>query len=366
MPQGFDYSKWDKLELSDDEDHHPGAKFIEEQTLRRIKRESHEVKEAERAERVAALEKKIKKAKKRIKELKSASAGDQSVDAADADAAASLRQARDDELATLRAQVETDEAALAQEERERKFNAEEMCYVSSERTLVGAACKPDHGEEQLDYETYAKKYAGDLEDMARRSFGDYGSMAEYFQERTHLLTEHSMGYMLLKCLYMEMEGDTGGMRRAAKVGYALKSIGDFADAGKKPMRDAARPFFQRITDEPRVLKEYEAAYEDYCDKLRARAVEKKREEAEAEPRSLEEVPREERLGPGGLDPVEVFESLPQEMQAAFESGSVDALRAFVNTLPMEEAKTHMRRMVDSGLWVPTPGADPGEALRDDE
>ena len=42
-PSGFDYSKWDKLELSDDEDTHPGAQFIEENTLRRIKREPHEL-----------------------------------------------------------------------------------------------------------------------------------------------------------------------------------------------------------------------------------------------------------------------------------------------------------------------------------
>ena len=34
MSKGFNYSKWDKLELSDDEDSHPGAKFVEEQTLR--------------------------------------------------------------------------------------------------------------------------------------------------------------------------------------------------------------------------------------------------------------------------------------------------------------------------------------------
>ena len=46
MP-GFDYSKWDNLELSDDEDHHPGAQFIEANTLRRIKREAHENKEKE-------------------------------------------------------------------------------------------------------------------------------------------------------------------------------------------------------------------------------------------------------------------------------------------------------------------------------
>jgi hypothetical protein len=32
---------------------------------------------------------------------------------------------------------------------------------------------------------------------------------------------------------------------------------------------------------------------------------------------------------------------------------------------MEEARTHMRRMVDSGLWVATPGQE-GTALRDPE
>ena len=40
MGGGFDYSKWDKLELSDDEDDHPGAQFIEANTLRRIKRQA--------------------------------------------------------------------------------------------------------------------------------------------------------------------------------------------------------------------------------------------------------------------------------------------------------------------------------------
>jgi len=33
---------------------------------------------------------------------------------------------------------------------------------------------------------------------------------------------------------------------------------------------------------------------------------------------------------------------------------------------MEDAKFYMRRMVDSGLWVPEEGAHPGAALVDDE
>ena len=110
------------------------------------------------------------------------------------------------------------------------------------------------------------------------------------------------------------------------------------------MRDAARPFFSRLTDHPQVLKEYEAAYEDYCDKLRAGAVEKKKEDAEQQaragagdedgPKSLEEVPREERLGPGGLDPVEVFDSLPlpmQEVRLVFPPPPFPSLRSQTRT-----------------------------------
>ena len=59
----------------------------------------------------------------------------------------------------------------------------------------------------------------------------------------------------------------------------------------------------------------------------------------------------------------MYDALPREMREAFDSGSVDALKKFVNSLPMDEARAHMRAMVDSGLWVPTPGEDPGEALR---
>lgn len=85
-------------------------------------------------------------------------------------------------------------------------------------------------------------------------------------------------------------------------------------------------------------------------------------EAEAQ---LEEVPLEQRLGPGGLDPVEVFESLPEPLQAAYEARDTDALRAFVGAMPTAEARVLMRRMVDSGLWVPEPGEE-GTLLRGEE
>ena len=358
MP-GFDYSKWDNLELSDDEDHHPGAQFIEANTLRRIKREAHENKEKERLDKIESLEKQIRKNERKIKTL------------SEEDPAAN-----EAEIATLTSANETFQSEVDTERRQKKFNAEEAVRDAWSHSLVGAACKPDAGPEKLDYETFAKKYGDQLDGLAVKDFGSgYEEMGDYFRDNSHLLTEHAMGYMLLKCLYMEMEGNTLGMRRGARAGYALKSIVDFAEASKRSMKDAAPAFFIRMND-PEVAKEYEKMYEDYVDKLQNRAVEKKKEEEVAaaeeatrtlqikgEDTALEDVPREERLGPGGLDPVEVFESLPEAMQEAFESGSIDKLREYVNGLPMEDAKRHMKRMVDSGLWVPAAGEDPGLALR---
>jgi cell division cycle protein 37 len=68
-----------------------------------------------------------------------------------------------------------------------------------------------------------------------------------------------------------------------------------------------------------------------------------------------ELSKEERLGPGGLDPVEVFETLPESMQAAFESKDLQALQSALAALPPKDRAHHMKRCADSGLWVPGKG-----------
>ena len=61
-------------------------------------------------------------------------------------------------------------------------------------------------------------------------------------------------------------------------------------------------------------QEYSKAFEDELEafktRIRNRAIEKLKEQIE-EAKQEEEIERQSRLGPGGLDPVEVFESLPK-------------------------------------------------------
>ena len=91
-------------------------------------------------------------------------------------------------------------------------------------------------------------------------------------------------------------------------------------------------------------------------KLKARAVEKKKEmESEEEARRLAppeddeeyvELTKEEReaMGPGGLDPLEVYESLPEILQEAFKAQDLAALQQALNdpeVMSPEEAKGHI-------------------------
>lgn len=115
-----------------------------------------------------------------------------------------------------------------------------------------------------------------------------------------------------------------------------------------------RPFFGKL-EEVEQLKSFQSQVDEFIIKIQKRAVEKRKE------MNLdgEELSREERLGPGGLDPVEVFDSLPPEFQEAFQSRDVEQLQAALHALPLEQAKKIMKDCQDSGLWVAGNGEDEG-------
>lgn len=48
----------------------------------------------------------------------------------------------------------------------------------------------------------------------------------------------------------------------------------------------------------------------------------------------------------------MFESLPEELQKCFESQDVQLLQDTIQKMNEEDAKYHMKRCIDSGLWVP--------------
>jgi len=212
-PAGFDYSKWDKLELSDDEDLHPGAQFIEANTLRRIKRESQQNKASDIDAKIEEYEKSIKETKKWIKTLEIDIVEDRF--AGDEDALKSVR----DELENLETTLRETQEKLEAEKKKRTFSAEELCKVTTSKTLVGKDCMPTEVSEnvqaqKMTYEAYCEKYEKELDTLAEggdietksQNKNPYARIEAYLSKHTYLVCEHALGYLLLKALYEEMDG----------------------------------------------------------------------------------------------------------------------------------------------------------------
>merc|ERR1719400_1232600 len=91
-------------------------------------------------------------------------------------------------------------------------------------------------------------------------------------------------------------------------------------------------------------QDYRDAFYSELDAFKLRIVKRAKEKIEE---AMEEE-RKERLGPGGLDPADVFESLPDSMKSCFESQDIAMLQQVIKELPEEEARYHMKRCEDPG------------------
>lgn len=205
-------------------------------------------------------------------------------------------------------------------------------------------------EEEKEYYDFHKKHMSEVEEFCAMSVE---KSEDYILEHPMLLQSEATGHMLIHMLELEMNGHRAEMKNAVRQYLMLQNIVDLSKQVDRDPRSSVRPFFREIqTKLDELAKETDA----FADKIIARAKVKLQEKKEAEMQEdeeeYEEVPYEERLGPGGLDPVEVFPTLPQALQDAFSSKDIGALQKAVAEMSHEEAAYHMKRMTDSGLWVP--------------
>jgi cell division cycle protein 37 len=178
-----------------------------------------------------------------------------------------------------------------------------------------------------------------------------------------LMDDYTNSYFLLGALDAEMKGDKALVKKLARQGQIISQIHQLAKPMNRPPRDLVPRFFEKFT-----AGHAQAAFEEgvthFMQQFAKRAIDKKAEEAaaaeeaeeageqEGEAVSLVEamyqMTPEERMGPGGLDPVEVFESLPEVLQECFRTSDVERLKQVAKT--MVDFDKHFKRCVDAGLW----------------
>ena len=321
---GFDYSKWDRLEISDDETtFHPNLDTGLNIRVNRITRDRKE-------EEIDSEKKKL-------------------VEKGELDKAEKL-------------------------ESKRPLHVNNVCHVAEERTIIQSSDgsrkdKLKKGEESFSVDEYSLFKQDNKPILDKFANADWELSEALCKEYGHILMDdYANSYFMLSALDAEMRGDRKEMEKLARQGQIISQIHQLAEPMRRPPRDLVPRFFEKFQGDAS-RHAFQEGVEHFKKHLIQRAIVKKQEEeaeaaanqpAEAEmeedlqPVSLVEamysMSVEERMGPGGLDPVEVFESLPAELQECFKSGDVEMLKKVAQSMEPKDFEHHFNRCIEAGLW----------------
>ncbi|XP_059189548.1 hsp90 co-chaperone Cdc37 isoform X2 [Centropristis striata] len=197
------------------------------------------------------------------------------------------------------------------------------------------------------HKTFVEKYAKEIKHfgMLRR----WEDSQQYLSDNPHLVCEETANCLVVICIDFEIDEKHALMEQVAHQAIVMQFILDLARTLEVDPRGCFRKFFSKI-------KTADKPYQDAFDRELKLVKERIRSCAEARMedamREMEEEEKQKRLGPGGLDPVEVYESLPKDLQKSFDEKNLQMLQEGLSKLDLEEGNYHLRRCIDSGLWVP--------------
>jgi cell division cycle protein 37 len=139
------------------------------------------------------------------------------------------------------------------------------------------------------------------------------------------------------------------MEHIAHQCIVMQFILELSKTLKCDPRACVGPFFTKMQT---TNQEYKEGFFEELSSFKERIRRRAKEKLEAAMKEAEEEERQKRLGPGGLDPVEIFESLPDDLKKCFETQDIQLLQDTILKMKKEDAEYHMDRCVKSGLWVP--------------
>ena len=133
-----------------------------------------------------------------------------------------------------------------------------------------------------------------------------------FKNCNVLLHEHAQNYLLLSCLEDEMNKKHKRMKLVCRQSQIISHIIELAQSMARDPREVVLPFFKRIEEKVH-LDGFLSAVNDFTERIKKRAVEKRRE------MDAEEAEERRAHSANGMDPMEVLQSLPVPLREAFES-----------------------------------------------
>jgi cell division cycle protein 37 len=256
MSRPFDYSKWDRLEISDDEkDAHPN---IDSSLMIRIKREQRARREAEEEMKKAQLRK----------------------------------------IGTPEALRQIEEIDMKS-----KLHVDNICRVVDQKTIINKPAKnepvkdvvakpvsalsnttsgeeenEDLHSEEAEFEAYVSAHESSLSEYAQ--LVTLEESEEFLTDNVKLISEHACGWMLLQMLSLEMEGERKLMLNATRQYLMLRNIVDLTRESKRG-NDAVhfvKLFFKQISGDKDRREMLDRETENFAQQIISRAIQKRQEE----------------------------------------------------------------------------------------
>ncbi|XP_072513742.1 hsp90 co-chaperone Cdc37 [Salminus brasiliensis] len=349
----IDYSVWDHIEVSDDEDDtHPNidtpSLFRWRHQARVERMEAFQKKGEDLEKSLAESRRKLQEAQKKVQELSLVKTEE---------AKLQLTKAQEEEK-RLKKEERSSEKKVEEYRREEKkmpWNVDTLSKEGFSKSVLNV--KPDVEEETEEekeekHKSFVEKYEKQMKHfgMLRR----WDDSQKYLSDNPHLVCEETANYLVIMCIDLEVEEKHALMEQVAHQTIVMQFILELAKSLKVDPRGCFRQFFAKIKTAD---QQYQDAFNDELESFKERVRGRAKIRIEKAMKEYEEEERQKRLGPGGLDPVDVYDSLPVEMQKCFDEKDIQMLQDVISKMDPTEAKVHMKRCIDSGLWVPNSRMD---------
>lgn len=200
------------------------------------------------------------------------------------------------------------EKSIETKERKAPWNVDTISKPAFSKTIINTkAIRPaDENLTEEEREANMKLFVKENEKLLKQygMLQKYDDSKRFLMEHSHLSCENTANYLVIWCINLEMEGKTKLMEHVAHQSICMQFILELAKQLDLDPRGCVSSFFSRIqVAEPEYRANFESEVAAFKMRIQNRAKEKIAEAVEEE--------RVARLGPGGLDPMEVFESLPE-------------------------------------------------------
>uniref|UniRef100_A0A8C6L1H0 Hsp90 co-chaperone Cdc37 n=2 Tax=Nothobranchius furzeri TaxID=105023 RepID=A0A8C6L1H0_NOTFU len=342
----IDYSVWDHIEVSDDEDDtHPNidtpSLFRWRHQARVDRMEEFQKKGEDINKSLKECRRKLTETQKKLQELNVSG---------EAKAELSKVQAEEKKLKKEERDWERKLDEYNREEKKMPWNVDTLSRDGFSKSIVNV--KPDPSEETEEEKEQKHKTFVEKNEKQLKHFGmlrRWDDSQKYLSDNPHLVCEETANYLVIMCIDLEVEEKHALMEQVAHQTIVMQFILELAKSLKLDPRGCFRQFFAKIKTAD---QQYQDAFNDELESFKERVRGRAKIRIEKAIKEYEEEERQKRMGPGGLDPAEVYESLPPEMQKCFDEKDIQMLQDVISKMDPTEAKLHMKRCIDSGLWVP--------------